>query len=343
VIDRVARVLHAVAAAEAATWTGPYQRALLLPYWTRRKRREIEDDHDREGLLSMPVPFALNQPTADLRAGPGPRSEWLAFELLVLADAAGRYDREVALRAWHRLAEGAEAPRLTLGQRAALDHLRAGRTPPRSGHDHPHYFDDAASVRAIALAVALPDDDGELLAAVAADAAISNAEDGAWAAEAVAIAIARLQRGSDAHEALSAARARLPDGSWVAERVDHAGSLARSDDDPLGLALRLDHRVANAGYSYADAAPDVLAIAFTILRTFHPRVEAALLAASAVPRHAAAVVPLVAALCAAGGQLVAPLARLNERHPALAGVALPHLRGRHLADLADAVTIDERG
>ena len=332
--DAVVRVAHGLAAAEATTWSGLFLRALPLPYWTRRKRREIEDLHDRDGLLSWPVPFALNQDPDPLRAAPGPRSEWYAFQAGLVADAGGRYDRAAALRAWRALADGPEPPRLTLGQRAALDHLLAGTPPPVSGHDHPHPFDDAATVRAVALAAALHADPAALAAAVAEDAPISNADDGVACALAVAAVTAALLAGADVSDAVAEARTRLPNGTWAAIHVDRALRHADTADDPLDLAMRLDHDLANAAYSYADAAPDVVAIALAILRSTYPRVEAGLLAAAAVPRHAAGVAPLVGALFAAGGQLPAPLPRLLARTPPLLGLALPRLRGVRLADLA---------
>jgi hypothetical protein len=328
------RVAHGLAAAEAATWSGMFGRALLLPYWTRRKRREIEDRHDRDGLLSWPVPFALNQDPAPLRAAPGPRAEWFAFQADLLAAAGGRYDPAAALRAWCSLADDPEPPRLAIGQRAALDHLLAGTPPPVSGHDHPHPFDDAATVRALALACALHPDPAALDDAVAEDAAISNADDGIWCARAVATAVAALIAGADAADAVSAAADRLPAGTWSATHLERALSHAAAARDPIDLAWRLDGDLANAAYSYADAAPDVVAIALAILRSTYPRVEAGLLAASAVPRHAAGVVPLVGALFAAGGALPGPLPALIERMPPLLGLALPRLRGLRLADLS---------
>jgi len=333
-----ARVLLGVALAEAASWTGLYQRALLLPYWTRRKRREIEDDHDREGSIEWPVPFALNQPTAALRGGPGPRSEWVAFQLRLLAASGGRYDLEAARRAWLDLAAGgAEPPRLSIAQRSALDALRAGGGPPWSGHDHPHYFDDAAAVRAIALGAVLADDLDALRAAVRADAPLSNAEDGIWAAEAVALAVAHALRGAAPAAVVDAARTALPTDSWIGEATERALRHAAVATDALDLALRLDHDLANAAYSYFDAAPDVVPIALAIFRRSFPHVDSALWAAAAVPRHAGAVLPLVGALCAAAGADAAtawPPLQLRDRVPSLLGVALPQLRGLRLSDLS---------
>lgn len=334
------RVVAGAAIAEATLWTGLFDRAHLLPPWTRRKRREIEHDHDVAGLLDLPVPFALNVPATPLYAAPGPRSEWLAFQVGLVASTRRRYDLAATTAAWRGLADDAEAPRLSISQRAALDGLLAGVAPPLTGHDHARHADDAACVRALALATLLPDD-GALLCAVRDDATITNAEDGVWCAEAVAVALTATARGDTPERAVAAAAAHLPPRSWSAERLHRALRIGAETTSSVELALRLDHDVANAAYSYGDAAPDVVAIALTIFRTCHPRVDAALLAALAVPRHAAAVAPLVGAICAAGGALPFPLGRTRELIPSFLGVSLPRLRGVHPLDVLDTTTHDE--
>ncbi len=333
------RVLQSLAAAEAATWGALAQRAHLLPFWTRRKRREVEHEHDLAGALELVVPFALNQPTDALRAAPGPRSEWFVFQLRVLR-ADGSYDHAAALDAWRALADVGDdtlPPRLSLAQRAALRALRAGVGPPRSGHDHARYADDAATVRALAITAGRGAEairggpSAELDDAVALDASITNAEDGVWVAQAAAALIAALAAGSDVADAVQAALVRLPGDSWAAERARYALDVGSAARTPLDLAFALDAAVANAAYSYGDAAPDALAIALPILRTCFPSPDAALLAALAVPRHATAVAPLVAAACAAAGYPSFLSSPISERLTTLAGVGLPQLRGVRLA------------
>jgi len=334
-------LLRAIASAEAVSWGAQAQRAHTLPYWTRRKRRDVEQEHDLAGTLELLVPFALNQPTAALRPGPGPRSEWFVFQLRTLG-ADGRYDHSAALSAWHALGDAPpeHAPRLSLSQRAALRALRAGIEPPRSGHDHARYADDAATVRALALAAAQPHPRSgptpDLDDAVARDASITNAEDGVWVAQACAALIAALAAGQGIDDALTVALTRLPSDSWSGERVRYALDVATDAASPLDLAVALGDQVANTAYSYGDVAPDVVAIAFPILRSFLSNPEAALLAALAVPRHASAVAPLVAAACAAAGYPSYVSSAHAERLARLSGVALPHLRGVRL----DAPTLD---
>ena len=50
--------------------------------------------------------------------------------------------------------------RARISVRAGLGNLAAGLRPPATGHDNPHYFDDAACVRAAVLAVVHPGDPG---------------------------------------------------------------------------------------------------------------------------------------------------------------------------------------
>lgn len=324
------RVAHGLATAEALTWGALTYRAHLLPFWTRRKRREIEHDHDRDGVLEVPVPFALNQPDGALRAAPGPRAEWFVFQWRLMAANGGRYQPDAVLEAWRGLdgpPDGPDAPRLSASQRAAQASLRVGVAAPRSGHDHPRYADDAGTVRALAIAAVAPHDRNVLAAAVAADAALTNAEDGVWVAQAAAAALAVLAAGAPPAAAVAAALEQLPEDSWAAERARHGLVVGGRSAGPVDLALRLDAEVANAAYSYGDAAPDVLAIALPILLRCSQQPDAALLAAVGVPRHAHAVAPLVGAWLGAAGS--APSAS-GRRATTLLGVALPRLRGADL-------------
>jgi hypothetical protein len=150
----VAAIVDGLMLGESLAWTGLYQRSHLLPFWTRRKRREIAADYERDRLIETSLPFALNQPTGSFRLGPGPHSEWLAFQAEVLLAGGGTYSRELALEAWRALVPERESLRLTVGQHAVLANLERGALPPQSGHDNPHYFDDGACFRAVPLLLA---------------------------------------------------------------------------------------------------------------------------------------------------------------------------------------------
>lgn len=150
-----------------------------MPEWTRRLTRELDTFAEQNATTTLPVPIALNQPPEPLRLGPSDDAEWAAFAAgTVLASAAGplhglspdRRMRAAIDVAWNALAAevaaaAARAPevesavlplRARISVRAGLGNLAAGLRPPATGHDNPHYFDDAACVRAAVLAVVHP-------------------------------------------------------------------------------------------------------------------------------------------------------------------------------------------
>ncbi|MFN2322999.1 MAG: ADP-ribosylglycohydrolase family protein [Trueperaceae bacterium] len=334
-------VVRAMVHADGLAWQNLYRRAHLLPAWTRRKRREIEAEHEARGIIDEPLPFALNQPTAPFLGTSGVHTEWLAFQLQVLIEGGGRYDRRVALEAWRDLAARRADLRLSVGQHAALENVAAGIDPPTSGHDNPHYFDDSACFRAVALLGADGGSlrGGELQEVVASDAQISNAFDGIWAAQAFAAALRGALDGADAGAAVAHARAGIPEGTWLAIEVDRARTHAAEAASLFDLIRRLAGGPTNHAYDYGNSAPETLAIALAILEFTGGDLEPGLLAALALPRTAASVAPMIGALVGAlGGALGTAHEHQLEDAP-LQGLALPHLAGtRPLALLAELRT-----
>jgi ADP-ribosylglycohydrolase len=314
---------------ESLAWTGLYQRSHLLPFWTRRKRREIEADYERDGLIETSLPFALNQPTGAFRLAPGAHCEWLAFQAELLLAGGGTYSQELALEAWRALVPARESLRLTVGQHAVLANLERGAMPPQSGHDNPHYFDDGACFRAVPLLVARGGEPHEL---VRLDASITNSEDGVWAAQAYAAALATALATSDPEASVQAALACLPAGSWAAAEAERALAAARGAGSLFELIHTLSDEHTSHAYNYGDSAPETLALTLATVSYTGGGLEAGLLAALALARTAGSVVPLVGGLC---GALGAPV---NAPARALVGVALPAVRGTDLAALLRRLT-----
>jgi len=324
-------VVHGLLVADGLAWQNLYRRSRLLAPWTRRLRREIEAEHEAYGILDEALPFALNQPTAPFLSSPGANAEWLAFQLGILRAGDGRYDRRVALDAWRDLGRRRDAVRLTVGQHAALANLEAGVAPPVSGHDNPHYFDDAACFRSVAFLLARDDD---LAAHVRSDAEISNAFDGIWAAEAFVTALAAALDGCDARTAIARGREAIPDDAWLALELRRSLSTARRADSLFALIEALGDDVVNHAYDYGNSAPETLAIAFAIVHYAGGAFEPSLLAALALPKTAASVAPMVGALCGALG--TTEPGGLTDPAP-LRGVALPHLAGVRPLEWVDEV------
>ena len=332
----VERVLSGLILGERLSWTGMFERSRLLPAWTRRKRREIEAQHEVTGILETTLPFSLNASPAPFYPGPGAHTEWFIFQLQIAAQTDG--SAESTLEYWQRLAQNTTDLRLTLAQQTALTQLRAGRTPPVTGHDNPHYFDDGACFRALATAsweLTAPNMElgTMLLEHVTRDAEITNAEDGVWGARAVAAFVGaadqpladRLQRALD----------EFPPGSWISRVAELTLAQAGASTTVFDLSRRLS-KLANYAYSYGNAAAETVPAALAILAYSEGDHERALLAALGVPRQAGSLVPLVSALC--GALPGAPVHPETLTSP-LFGVALPFLTGRsaeeHLAALGN--------
>ncbi len=330
--------LHAVARGlilgEALSWTGLYHRSFLLPFWTRRKRREIASQHEGDGLLELSLPFALNQPTAAFKPGPGPNSEWFAFQLQIILDNGGHYAADRALAAWWNLVKERENLRLTIGQHAALENLAKDKRPPVSGHDNPHYFDDSACFRAAALALTTA---AETLAErVYEDASITNAKDGVWAAQAYAIALASALRTGDILASLDEARAYLPKGSWVGQCMDVAIQASETAESLFDLIHRLSLELVNDAYNYGNSAPETVPITFAIVAFTGGDLAPSLLCALALPRTAASVAPLVGALCGALEPTATESA--SSFSTRLSGISLPAFKDVDVLELLEAAT-----
>jgi len=329
----VERVLSGLILGEKLSWTGMYERSRLLPAWTRRKRREIEAQGDAEGILETTLPFSLNASPAPFYPGPGAHTEWFIFQLQLAAQTDG--SSEKTREHWQKLAEGTADLRLTLAQQAALTHLRAGRTPPVTGHDNPHYFDDGACFRALAMTaweLTVPNMElGTLLERVTRDAEMTNAEDGVWGARAVAAFVGAADQ--PLAERIQRALSEFPPGSWISRVAELTLTQASASTTVFDLSRRLSE-MANYAYSYGNAAAETVPAALAIVAYSKGDYEKALLAALGVPRQAGSLVPLVGALC--GALPGAPVHPETLTSP-LFGVALPFLAGRsateHLAAL----------
>ncbi|MFC6005371.1 ADP-ribosylglycohydrolase family protein, partial [Streptomonospora nanhaiensis] len=178
--DRIRGAFAGLAIGDAVGWPAGRHRFALLAPWTRRLGRELDLFAEEHRVTTLPVPFALNQPVAPLAMGPSDDAEWLAWTALGIAT-----DRAEAFAAL----AGRDDIRARISVRTALDNLARGLGPPHSGHDNPHFFDDAAAVRAVAFGAARPGRPEAAADDARADAEVTNSGDGVSAARAMAAAV----------------------------------------------------------------------------------------------------------------------------------------------------------
>ncbi|ORT53981.1 hypothetical protein BKD26_36755 [Streptomyces sp. CB03238] len=361
---RVEGLLLGLAAGDAAGWPAARHRAARMPEWTRRLTRELDTFAEQNATTTLPVPIALNQPPEPLRLGPSDDAEWAAFTAETLLTAAGGLFRSLpAARrmcaavdlAWNSLAaeiaaasdrapevESAVLPlRARISVRAGLGNLATGLRPPATGHDNPHYFDDAACVRAAVLAVAHPGDPRAAAELAEFDARYTQDGDGVHGARAMAAAVAAALGGADVDDAVGAALGQLPPATEIGRNARHATKLARAADSAFELVPLLEHQIVDHVYSYGIAAAETVPVALALATAAHGRVTEAVPAAACLSRVADSAPALAGALTGALSGGAGIPATWRDACRTLAGCALPRLAGTDLVELAEQLAHTE--
>ncbi|MER7665065.1 ADP-ribosylglycohydrolase family protein [Streptomyces sp. NPDC096193] len=350
-------LLLGLAAGDAAGWPAARHRAARMPEWTRRLTRELDTFAEQNSTTTLPVPIALNQPPEPLRLGPSDDAEWAAFaaETVLIGSghlfaglAPGRRMRAAVDLAWNSLAgevaaaadrapevESAVLPlRARISVRAGLGNLATGLRPPATGHDNPHYFDDAACVRAAVLAVVHPGDPAAAADLAEFDARYTQDGDGVHGARAMAAAVAVALVGGGIDDCVDAALAELPESTEIGRNARHALKLAHDAAAAFDLVPLLEHQIVDHVYSYGVAAAETLPVALAVATAARGRVCEAVPAAACLSRVADSAPALAGALTGALGGGDAVPASWRDACRTLAGCALPRLAGTDLVELA---------
>ncbi|MFE1960381.1 ADP-ribosylglycohydrolase family protein [Streptomyces sp. NPDC059479] len=367
-LRRIEGLLLGLAAGDAAGWPAARHRAARMPEWTRRLTRELDTFAEQNATTTLPVPIALNQPPEPLRLGPSDDAEWAAFTAESVLTAAGdhfhglgagRRMRAAIALSWNSLAseiaaaanrapevESAVPPlRARISVRAGLGNLATGLRPPATGHDNPHFFDDAACVRAAVLAVVHPGDPSAAAELAEFDARYTQDGDGVHGARAMAAAVAGALGGADAETAIDAALAQLPGTTEIGRNARHALKLARDfAGEPAGafaLVPLLEHQIVDHVYSYGIAAAETVPVALALTLAARGEVSGAVPAAACLSRVADSAPALAGALTGALGGGDSVPATWRDACRTLAGCALPRLARTDLVELAGLLTATE--
>ncbi len=358
---RIEGLLLGLAAGDAAGWPAARHRAARMPEWTRRLTRELDTFAEQNATTTLPVPIALNQPPEPLRLGPSDDAEWAAFAaeaLLRAGDAAALGDLSLERRtrasidlSWNAVAseiaaaaerapevESAVLPlRARISVRAGLGNLATGLRPPATGHDNPHYFDDAACVRACVLAVAHPGDPRRAADLAEFDARYTQDGDGVHGARAMAAALALALSGADVDDCAAAALAELPAETEIGRNARHALDLAHrhKKEGTFALVPLLEHQIVDHVYSYGIAAAETVPVALALATAARGRIAEAVPAAACLSRVADSAPALAGALTGALGGGAAIPDTWRDACRTLSGCALPRLTGTDLVHLAE--------
>ncbi|MFE2288307.1 ADP-ribosylglycohydrolase family protein [Streptomyces sp. NPDC059443] len=363
-LRRIEGLLLGLAAGDAAGWPAARHRASRMPEWTRRLTRELDTFAEQNATTTLPVPIALNQPPEPLCLGPSDDAEWAAFAAESVLTASGvllsdlsrsRRMRAAIDLAWNALAsevaaaaerapevESAVLPlRARISVRAGLGNLATGLRPPATGHDNPHYFDDAACIRACVLAVVHPGDPRAAADLAEFDARYTQDGDGVHGARAMAAAIATALAGTgspaDTDAAVDAALEQLPEATEIGRNARLAVKLARAEPAGGGafaIVPLLEHQIVDHVYSYGIAAAETVPVALALATAARGRVSEAVPAAACLSRVADSAPALAGALTGVLGGGDSIPAAWREACRTLSGCALPRLAGTDLVELA---------
>ncbi|MFF7140031.1 ADP-ribosylglycohydrolase family protein [Streptomyces nodosus] len=362
---RVEGLLLGLAAGDAAGWPAARHRAARMPEWTRRLTRELDSFAEQNATTTLPVPIALNQSPEPLRLGPSDDAEWAVFTAQAVLRAAaggapgdpgGRCGTRAAVdRSWRAVAREVaaaadrapevESARLTLrariSVRAGLGNLATGLRPPATGHDNPHYFDDAACVRACVLAVAHRGEPRAAAELAEFDARYTQDGDGVHGARAMAAALSLALSGETVERCVAAALAELPEHTEIGRNARLALKLVDGGDGAFAVVPLLEHQIVDHVYSYGIAAAETVPVALALATAARGRIAEAVPAAACLSRVADSAPALAGALTGALGGGAAIPAAWRDACRTLSGCALPRLRGTDLVHLAELLETTE--
>ena len=332
--NRARNALLGLAIGDAVSWPAMFHRSRLLPAWLRRIRREMDAQREETGILRVPMPFSLNQPSDVFEAGPGDDTEWAAWMIVNLQKHGCRVEAAWVNDAWRDLANDKGKIRGGVSTEAALANLRRGVMPPSSGRDNPHYFDDGAACRGVPIAIAYAGEPALASEAAAIDASVTNYEDGVLVARAIAAAISAACAGESLVAVIDRAVAELPKGSWSGRTVDDALRVCQGDAPFLAL-FPLLHGILNREYSDGSVGPETLALTLAIVSRLGNDFSGAIAASTMFAKGADSVPALVGAIAGAlSPGTVIPEQWKTNLSPLL-GICLPSLAGRNYVDLVD--------
>jgi hypothetical protein len=294
---RSSSALIGLAIGESLSWTTQYSRAQCMPAWLNRIRNDIDKENYSFRITSTPVPFALNQNTIPLLPNPADITEWAAWTALLLVKNDGVLTEVILQSAWQELANQRSDIRGRISVQAALRNIQNGLTIPACGRFNPHYFDDAALPRAVAIGAVNAGDNTRSAEIAALDASFTQYEDGIFCARAVASAVSSACIGASIPEIIAKSLAELPSGSLSRRIVLKAlDGTSEHNEDILSTAYFLSSEISNLEYSYGNSAHEVLACALSIITQTKGDFERTISVAALVPRPGAGLLSICATL-----------------------------------------------
>lgn len=334
-LKRARNAMIGLAIGDATSWSAMYHRSSLLPFWTRRIRREMEVNSEDHDIILMPLPFSLNQPSDNFNISPTDDTEWASFSVkTLLKNKLDDYEKSV-IDEWQQMIRLDHNLKGFVSTKAAIRNLKNGILPPQSGRENPHYFDDGALPRAVPIGVLFAGQPEEAVRFTNIDASVTNCEDGVWGAEALAAAISLVCSGENIESSIEKAVIYLPESSWIRRTVVETLTITEHNSSVFELIPVLQEKIVNREYSYGNIAAETLALTFVISKLHGNNFENAVGIACTFAKSSETLPAMVGALVGASHSNAIAGEQWLKSIKKLKGICIPSYKGMDYLDLIE--------
>lgn len=327
-----------LAIGDAIGWSSMFHRSFLLPAWTRRIRREIDMFSENKNVIIHPVPFSLNQPADLFDLFPTDDTEWAAFTSEILLSSDYKSYSQSVISEWNKLVQSNETIRGSVAIQSAINNLRKNVQPPQSGKENPHYFDDSAMPRAVPIGILCAGNPDKAAHLAEIDASITNSEDGVWAAKAIASSISLICSGKTISDSIEYTHKYLPKTSWVRRTFEDTFLIVRESKSIFSILPDLQKEIVNREYSYGNAAPETLALAFAIAQLHGDNFETAVMTSTCFAKSSETLPAIVGALVGAIQPSAIASKNWLEAIKNMKGICIPSLAGKNYLSLVEQLS-----
>lgn len=289
-------VLHGLAIGDALSWNALFHRSYLYPGWTRRIRREIDQESEQTNIIKTSLPFSLNQQSQNFKMCPTDDTEWVTFNLQLIKNNKGNYIYENHLDSWKKLSEIKDQIRGSVSVIAALDNISKGKYPPLSGKDNPHYFDDASMSRTIPILLSKLDDLDSALKNIELDSQITNSHEGVECALLYNRLLYYCLYDDNITNIIETVVQYIDKKLWINNVVTEALSISQNSSSVFDLVLKLNDEIVDNSYNYGSCAPINLAVILSMLYKYNNNFNEILFAANSITKVSDSVTPLLGAI-----------------------------------------------
>lgn len=322
-IVRMFNSLYGVAIGDAINWNSVFHRSFIYPFWTRRLRREIDLDQDKNNIIKTSLPFSLNQQSENFDLSPTDDTEWVSFNMINIISNNGKYDFNYIKNEWIKLSKQKSDIRGSISIISALDNINKHKYPPLSGKDNPHYFDDSAMVRSIPIVLSNFDNLEEIIDNVTKDASITNSNEGIEAACIFAELLFHSLHDNSVENYINSILSKIFSSPWIDSLVKRSLDLFITSECLFDLIPLINNKIVDNSYNYGSGAPINLAAIIALIKYYDNNFDEMVLTANAITKASDSITPLIGTVAGAMSSHSILTSQWKESIKLMKGICLP--------------------